>query len=194
MAEVEPELILASTSPARRALLDALGLPYRAVAPDYEEHLDPAFEPSALVRKLALGKAKAVAARFPNALVIGADQVAVVEGRVWGKPADESAARAQLQRLNGRTHGLITAVALVGPGLEQVETEMVKLTMFELSVPELEGYLATREWEGCAGSYRIEGRGLALFRDVRGDLNTIRGLPMTRLVRMLREAGVRFFA
>jgi septum formation protein len=189
----ELELLLASTSASRRALLDALGLPYRAVAPDYEERLDAAPEPGKLVRTLALGKARAVARRFPQARVIGADQVMVFEGRVWGKPVDEAAARDQLQRLNGCTHELHTGVALLAPGLERVEHEVVRLTAFHLAPHEIEGYLATREWEGCAGSYRIEGRGLGLFARVEGDLNTVRGLPMTRLVGMLREAGVRFF-
>jgi septum formation protein len=146
------------------------------------------------VRTLALGKARAVARRFPEALVIGADQVAAFNGQVWSKPADEAGAREQLTQLSGHTHELVTGVALVGPGLERLEHERVALTMFPLSDAEIAGYLATREWEGCAGSYRIESRGLALFSRVEGDLNTVRGLPMTLLVRMLREAGVLFFA
>ena len=190
---VESELLLASTSSARRALLDALGLPYRAVAPDYVERLDAAVDPAELVRTLALGKARAVAAQYPNARVIGADQVMVFEGKVWGKPADESAARAQLRRLSGHTHRLLTGVAVLSSGVERVEHDEARLTAFDLDQEEIEAYLATHEWEGCAGSYRIEGRGLGLFSEVAGDLNTIRGLPMTRLVRMLRDAGVRFF-
>jgi septum formation protein len=188
-----PELILASTSPARRAIFDALGLRYRAVAPEFEERHDPALSPVELVQTLALGKARAVAARHPGALVVGADQVAAFDGQVWGKPADEAAARAQLQRLRGRTHELVTGVALVGPGLEKVEHEVAHLTVFRLTDAEVDAYLRTGEWQGCAGSYRVEGRGLAIFSEIRGDLNTVRGLPMTRLVRMLRDAGVRFF-
>ena len=146
------------------------------------------------MRTLALGKARAVARRFPQALIVGADQVAAFAGQVWSKPGDEAGAREQLTTLSGHTHHLVTGVALVGPGLERVEDESVALTMFSLSDAEIGGYLATREWEGCAGSYRIEARGLALFPRIEGDLNTVRGLPMTLLVRMLRDAGVRFFA
>jgi len=189
----QPQLILASTSSARRALLDALGLPYRAEAPDYAEHHAPELSPSELVRTLALGKARAVAALHPEAVVVGADQVVAVAGQVWSKPAGEAEARGQLRTLAGRSHELVTGVAVLGPGWERVEHEVAHLTMYPLEEAELEGYLATGEWQGCAGSYRVEGRGLALFSEIRGDQTNIRGLPMTRLVRMLREAGVRFF-
>lgn len=186
------ELILASTSAARVALMDALGLPYRAVKPDFEEHAN-ATDPLVLARELALGKARAVAKRFPDALVLGADQVCAFEGEIWGKPHDANDAARQLARLAGRTHQLVTGVALCGPGLERVEHEVAELSMFALGREEQDAYVATREWEGCAGGYRVEARGLALFAEIRGDLNNVRGLPMTRVVRMLREAGVRFF-
>jgi septum formation protein len=189
-----PELILASTSPARRALMDALGLAYRAERPDFEERLDAAQDPAELAKALALGKARAVAAKFPDALVLGADQVCVFEGEIWGKPADLADARQKLSRLAGKTHALICGLALVGPGLERVEHERAELTMYPLSPDEIEGYLATREWEGCAGGYRVEERGIALFREIRGDLTGVRGLPMLRVVGMLRDAGVRFFS
>jgi len=188
-----PELILASTSPARRALMDALGVPYRAVRPEFEEEMEGARDPVALARSLALGKARAVAAKFPDALVLGADQVCAFEDEIWGKPKDLADARDKLRRLSGRTHALVCGLALVGPGFEQVVDERSELTMYALSPEELEGYLATREWEGCAGGYRVEERGLALFREIRGDLTAVRGLPMLAVVRMLREAGVRFF-
>ena len=188
------ELILASTSPARRALMDALGLPYRAVAPNFEEHLEGARDPVALARELALGKARAVSREHPQALVIGADQVCAFEGELWGKPRDEADARHKLERLSGKTHELVTGVALVGPGLERQAHDVVKLSMYALTPNEISGYLATREWEGCAGGYRVEERGQALFREISGDLTSVRGLPMLLLVRMLREAGVRFFA
>lgn len=188
------ELILASTSPARRALMDALGLPYRALAPDFEEKMAGARDPVALARELALGKAQAVAAKHPQALVIGADQVCAFEGEIWGKPKDEADARAKLERLSGHTHELVTGVALVGPGVRVQAHDVVKLTMYALTARELSGYLATREWEGCAGGYRVEERGMALFREIAGDLTSVRGLPMLLVIRLLRDAGVRFFA
>lgn len=189
-----PELILASTSPARRALMDALGLPYRAERPDFVEQTLGETDPVALARRLALGKAQAVAACNPAAWIIGADQVCAFDGKLWGKPEGRDDARRKLQRLAGRSHTLVTAVALVHAGQARVEHESATLTMFPLDAAELDGYLATGEWEGCAGGYQIEHRGLALFERIEGDLHTIRGLPMTLLVRMLREAGVRFFA
>jgi septum formation protein len=184
-------LILASTSSGRRALMDALGVAYRALKPDFIETSEGETDPVALSRRLALGKAQAVARQFPDARIIGSDQVCAFEGELWGKPLDLADARRKLQRLSGQTHTLVTAVALVGRGATRVEHEQARLTMFPLSPEEIDGYLATGEWEGCAGGYQIEHRGLALFQRIDGDLNTIRGLPMTLLVGMLREAGVR---
>jgi len=172
--------------------MDALGLPYRAIKPDFEEHFESK-DPIALARELALGKAKAVAKLHPDALIIGSDQVCAFEGEIWGKPRDLDDAREKLQRLSGKTHQLITAVAVLGPKLERVEHDLVSLTVYALTPDEIEGYLSTREWEGCAGGYRVEERGMALFSKIAGDLTSVRGLPMTLVVRMLRDAGVRFF-
>jgi len=188
-----PELLLASTSPARRALMDSLGVPYRAVAPDFAEDHEASKDPVELCRTLALGKARAVAAQHPDALVLGADQVCAFDGACWGKPRDAEEARAQLRRLSGHTHRLVTGVALIGPGVERQAHDAVALTMYPLTPAELEGYLATGEWEGCAGSYRVEARGRALFSAIDGDLTSVQGLPMLLLVRLLREAGVSFF-
>jgi septum formation protein len=188
-----PELILASTSPARRALMDALGLPYRALAPDYAEDPSLSRDPVELARALARGKAAAVSRLYPGAWVLGADQVCAFEGEIWGKPRDAADAREKLERLSGKTHRLITGVALLGPNLDRVEHDVVELEMYPLTRAEVTGYLATREWEGCAGGYRVEERGQALFARIAGDLTSVRGLPMLRVVRLLREAGMAFF-
>ena len=182
-------LLLASTSPARRALLDALGVPYTAEAPGVDEDLPGGTAADAAVRMLALRKARAVASRHPDALVLGADQLAEVDGRVLGKPASREAARAQLGSLLGRSHRLLTAVALVGGGEEQLELDVVTLRFHPLSADELERYLDTGEWEGCAGGYRIEGRGQALVAALEGDRTSVQGLPMLPVVRMLRTRG-----
>src|SRR5207248_2721054 len=105
----------------------------------------------------------------------------------------EADARRQLTQLSGKSHQLVTGVALLGPGVRRVEHDAVTLTLYALSRDEISGYLATREWEGCAGGYRVEARGQALFSRIEGDLTSVRGLPMLLVVRMLREAGVRFF-
>ena len=143
----------------------------------------------AAVRMLALRKARAVAARHPEALVLGADQLAEVDGRALGKPGSREEARAQLGSLLGRSHRLLTAVALVGGGEEQLELDVVTLRFHPVSADELERYLDTGEWQGCAGGYRIEGRGQALVDTLEGDRTSVQGLPMLPLVRMLRARG-----
>src|SRR5512138_68151 len=179
-------LLLASTSPARRALLGALGIPYTAESPGVAEDLPEGTPTDAAVRMLALRKARAVATRHPDALVLGADQLAEVDGRLLGKPESREAARLQLGSLLGRSHRLVTAVALVGGGDEQLELDVVTLRLHPVSPEELERYLDTGEWEGCAGGYRIEGRGQALVAALEGDRTSVQGLPMLPVVRMLR--------
>jgi len=182
-------LVLASTSSARRALLDALGISYVAEAPGVDEDVPAGTPVEAAVRMLALRKARAVAARHPDALVLGADQLGEVDGRVLGKPGSREEARVQLGSLLGRSHRLLTAVALVGGGEEQLELDVVTLRFHPLSADELERYLDTGEWQGCAGAYRIEGRGQALVDALEGDRTSVQGLPMLPVVRMLRARG-----
>ena len=187
------ELVLASTSPARKQLLTPLGLTFRAEAPGVDESVEDGTPVAKAVAILAERKAQAAWRRSPQALVIGSDQLVDLDGRALGKPANPSQARAQLKSLSGRGHEIHTAVCVVGPGYLCTEAEVARLTLFELSDAELDGYVATGEWQGCAGAYRVEGRGQALFKDIQGDLTGIQGLPMTLLVRLLREAGVSFF-
>ncbi|HUM10617.1 MAG TPA: Maf family protein [Myxococcaceae bacterium] len=182
-------LLLASTSPARRALLDALGVPYSAEAPGVDEDVPRGTQPEDAVRMLALRKARAVAARHAEALVLGADQLAEVDGQVLGKPESRQTARAQLGSLLGRSHRLLTAVALVGGGDEQLALDVVTLRFHPVPPEELERYLDTWEWKGCAGGYRIEGRGQALVAALEGDRTSVQGLPMLPVVRMLRDRG-----
>jgi MAF protein len=182
-------LLLASTSPARRALLDGLGLSYTAEDPGVEEDLPADTPVEAAVRMLALRKARTVAARHPGAVVLGADQLAEVDGQALGKPGSRQAARTQLTSLLGRSHRLLTAVALVGGGDEQLELDVVTLRFHPVSPEELERYLDSGEWRGCAGGYRIEGRGQALVDALDGDRTSVQGLPMLPVVRMLRARG-----
>lgn len=187
------ELILASTSSARRELLTTLGIPFRAEAPNVDEVYASGTKPKDAAVRLAERKARAVALRFPTALVIGSDQLVDLDGEALGKPETVDAARAQLSRMLGRKHQLATGLCVMGPGFFASELEVAELELFQLSPTELDAYLATNEWQGCAGSYRIEGRGQGLFKDVRGDRTGIQGLPMARVVRLLHEAGVQFF-
>ena len=187
------ELVLASTSAARRALLDGLGLPYRAEAPGVDEDVSPTLSAREAVLQLAERKARAVHARRPQAWVLGADQLVEVDGEVLSKPATREAARVQLGKLLGRTHAICTGVCLLGPGHAAQGLEVALLDFYPVGAEELERYLDTGEWEGCAGSYRVEGRGQALLRRLEGDRSNVQGLPMLTVVRMLREAGFRFF-
>ncbi|QDE89042.1 septum formation protein Maf [Myxococcus xanthus] len=188
------ELILASTSSARRALMDGLRLSYRAEAPGVDEVVSPHLSVTEAVRELASRKARAVHQRNPEAWVLGADQLVEVAGEVLSKPVDRNAAREQLRKLVGHTHAIHTGVCLVGPGgkvLDAVET--ARLTFYPVKEEELERYLDLNEWEGCCGSYRVEDAGQALLERLDGDRANVQGLPMVTVVRLLREAGFRFF-
>lgn len=187
-------LILASTSSARRALMEGLGIPYRAESPGVDEDVSPTLSARQAVQELARRKTRAVHARHPEAWVLGADQLVEVEGEVLAKPADRDAARRQLGKLLGHTHDICTGVCLVGPGGHIAEAlEVSRLTFYPVAPEELEKYLDLGEWQGCAGSYRIEGAGQALLARLEGDRTNVQGLPMLTVVRMLREAGFSFF-
>jgi septum formation protein len=187
-------LLLASTSPSRQRLLAALGLPFQTVPPGVDESFVVGMPVELAVRTWAERKARAVAALHPEALVLGADQLGELDGLVLGKPATREAARAQLRALSGRRHRLLTAVCLLESGREETLVDEARLTLFPLSDAELEAYLDTGEWRGCAGSYRVEGRGQALFERIEGDRTSIEGLPMQVVVRLLRGRGVSLLA
>ncbi len=188
------ELILASTSSARRALMDGLGLPYRAEAPGVDEVVSPHLSAEEAVRELASRKARAVHQRHPEAWVLGADQLVEVAGEILSKPEDRNAARVQLGKLLGHTHAIHTGVCLVGPGGQVHEAvETARLGFYALSAEELERYLDLEEWVGCCGSYRVESAGQALLERLEGDRSNVQGLPMVTVVRLLRRAGFRFF-
>lgn len=187
-------LILASSSPYRRELLARLGLPFQAVAPDIDETPQPREAAAALVERLALAKARAVAARHPDALVIGSDQAAVYDNRIVGKPRDHATAVQQLRAASGRTVTLYTGLALVNAASGRVQSDVVpyRITFRRLTDEQIESYLQREQPYGCAGSVRAEGLGIALLERFEGDdPNALIGLPLIRLVRMLEDDGVR---
>jgi len=190
---VYDQLILASTSSARRALMNGLGLPYVVEAPGVDEVVPPGTPPQHAVALLAERKARAVFSKKPRGLIIGSDQLGSINGKALGKAANAAEAREQLASLRGKTHELFTGVCVIANGFVVTEVDVARLTVWPLTDAELDGYVATGEWEGCAGSYRIEGRGQALFSRIDGDRTAIQGLPMQRVTRILREAGVEFF-
>jgi len=182
-----PPLLLASTSPQRRAILEQLGIPFEVVAPDYEEHDPPEADAEQLVRDHALGKARSVAAQAGDRPVLGVDTTVVLAGRIYAKPADVGEAERMLAELSGKTHAVVSGLALVTPGWEIVDAEHTRVTFRTLTPRDLASYVATREWEGRAGGYAIQGRGGALVERVEGDYLNVVGLPASLLVRLLAE-------
>lgn len=193
MAEAPPPLVLASTSPYRRELLARLGLPFGTDAPEVDETPLPGEAPEALVRRLSEAKARVVAARHPGAVVIGSDQVAVLDGEVIGKPGSFERARAQLRRASGRTVDFLTGLAVLDTRDGRLRLEVVpfRVVFRPLSGARIEAYLRRDEPYDCAGSFRSERLGVALFERMEGeDPTALMGLPLIRLVRMLEAVGL----
>ncbi|ACY48395.1 Maf family protein [Rhodothermus marinus] len=183
-------LILASRSPRRRKLLAQLGLHFEVHPSDLDENATNHRLPEQLVEQLALEKARTVAARFPEALTLGADTIVVLDGDVLNKPADEAEARAMLRRLSGRTHTVYTGVALVHPASQRevVDYEATQVTFAPLTDAEIDAYVATGSPLDKAGAYGIQDDyGAVFIRRIEGDYYNVVGLPLHRLYRMLRN-------
>jgi len=188
-----PRLILGSTSPYRRELLARLRLAFEVDAPRVDEAARPGEAPAALAARLALEKAQEVAGRHPGAVVIGADQVADLDGQAIGKPGDHARAVAQLQAMRGRRVVFHTAVAVarVDTGLAQVLVAPVIVRFRPLSDAEIEHYLHTEQPYDCAGSAKCETLGIALLESIESDDPTaLVGLPLIRTCALLRLAGI----
>ena len=180
-----PPLLLASTSPQRRAILKQLQIPFDAVAPKYEEHDPPEADATKLVCDHALGKARSVASEAGDRLVLGVDTTVVLEGRIYAKPADAGGAERMLEELSGRTHAVVSGVCLITPGWEVVEAAATLVTFRTLTPRDLGLYVASGEWEGRAGGYAIQGVGATLVERIEGDYLNVVGLPASVLVRLL---------
>ena len=190
--KVPPPLILASASPYRLGQLRQLGLAAEAVPSDVDEAEWKAkrWPARTLALELAIAKAAAVAKRFPDAVVIGGDQIASLEGEPFDKPITLDTARTQLRRLSGKTHELLTAAAFIVRGEVQTFIEPVKMTMRSLSDQEIEDYLAADQPLDCAGCYRWELKGPTLFERVEtNDPTAILGLPLLWIAKTLRSLG-----
>lgn len=190
-------VVLGSTSPYRRELLQRLRLPFEVEAPHVDETPGPGERPEALARRLALAKARAVAATHPQAVVIGSDQVADLDGEPLGKPGNHANAVAQLQRMSGRTVVFQTALAVVcqASGFEQADLAAVRVRFRTLAADEIETYLRAERPYDCAGSAKSEGLGIALLDAIESDDPTaLVGLPLIRTARLLRAAGVPLLA
>jgi septum formation protein len=186
-------LILASTSRYRRELLERLRIPFQAFAPETDETPLPGEAPAALAERLALAKARALASRFPDAVVIGADQVADVDGAAIGKPGNHERAVEQLRAMSGRTIVFQTALAVVraATGFAQVRRVPVSVRFRSLADAEIEFYLRTEQPYDCAGSAKCETLGIALLDAIESDDPTaLIGLPLIQTSALLRAAGL----
>lgn len=192
MKETPPRIILASSSRYRSELLARLELPFKAVAPKYDElPLDLPPEKTALVR--AGKKAKSLRADFPESLIIGSDQLLSFEGRVLGKPGNTENAVSQLMLLSGKTHKLITAVAVHEARTGRMETalDVHEMTLRPLSEKSIRAYVARDRPLDCAGAYKLESLGITLFSSIKGSDDTaVVGLPLLRLTELLLLFGI----
>jgi septum formation protein len=186
-SHVVDRILLASTSPQRRVILDQLGIVFDVVAPDYVEHDPPDADAVELVREHALGKARSVAEQAGNRPVLAVDTAVSLGGRIYGKPPTAEAAERMLEELAGETHVVVSGLCLLTPGWELVEHESTRVTFRELTPRELAHHMTHGEWEGRAGGYAIQGRGAALVEKIEGDYLNVVGLPAALLVRILAE-------
>jgi septum formation protein len=181
------DVILASTSPRRKELMGALGLAFRTVDPNVDENSVFAPDPRTAAMARAEAKALSVAARERDSVVVAADTVVVLDGEVLDKAGDENEVRMMLERLSGKEHQVMTAVAVCYPGLLDALVEVAEATVEfrELSDEEIESYAATGEGVGKAGGYAVQGLGGSLVATLEGDQETVIGLPSRLLERML---------
>jgi septum formation protein len=173
-------LLLASTSPRRRQILEQLRIPFDVVAPGYDEtEEDPVAH--------AVGKARSVLAEADGRPVLGCDTEVVCGGRVYGKADGPEGAEEMLESLSGRTHEVVSGLALLTPAWEEVHREVTRVTFRELTPRDVAWYVGSEEWKGRAGAYAIQGRGAALVERIDGDFFNVVGLPAALLVRVLAD-------
>lgn len=187
-----PKVVLASASLRRRELLTLVGIEHVVLPSHLDETMTPGETPAGHALRLAVEKACAVAISHPDAVVIGADTVVVLDGKVLGKPPTLEVAREMLHALNGRTHTVITAVAVAYGGLTREVAEEVAVTFRRLNDDEIDAYVATREGMDKAGAYGIQGFGATIVERIDGDFFAVMGLPLVRLVGLLRDVGLSY--
>lgn len=189
-----PTIVLASTSKYRIELMNRLGVEFLSVAHRCDERAaEPkGATPEEIASFLAREKAESLANVHPEAIVIGSDQVVEVDGEILGKPGSQSAACAQLRRLSGRMHRIVTAVSVREPsGAHHTHVDVHRMHVRELSAAAIERYVAVDQPLDCAGSYKLEGRGIVLFSSIEGDDHTaIVGLPLIAVVTLLQKVGI----
>lgn len=187
-------LLLASSSPYRRAILDKLNLDYECASPDIDESQNENESPFNYVSRLAEAKAHALSTQYPDSLIIGSDQCAIINDRIIGKPGNFDNACEQLQSASGQSVTFLTAICLLNTATNntQICVEPFHVHFRQLTQEMIENYLNIEQPYNCAGSFKSEGMGIALFDRLEGDdPNTLIGLPLIRLIRMLESEGVK---
>ncbi len=187
------KLILASTSPYRYGLMERLGIPFTALPPDFEEQIDPILGPVELVKRLALGKAASLVSGHPDSIIIGSDQVLESRGCIIGKPGTPKRACEQLRDMSGKVNTFYTGLAVIDAanGLTLTDCVPFTVTLRTLKEAEIADYVARENPVDCAGSFKIEGLGIALMEKMEGsDYTSLMGLPLISLTAMLRRVGI----
>jgi septum formation protein len=182
-----PPILLASTSPQRRAILAQLRIPFDAVAPRYEEHDPPDADPVSLVREHARAKAKSVAGAAGGRPVLGVDTTVVLGARVYGKADGPEHAAEILDALAGQTHEVVSGLCLLAAGWEEHRHEVTRVTFRPLTARDIAAYVSSGEWRDRAGAYAIQGLGAGLVERIDGDYLNVVGLPAALLVRLLAD-------
>ena len=183
-------MILASSSPRRRELLQQIGVRFSVEVANIDESVQDAEQPAAYVARLALEKARAVALSHPQAVVLGSDTTVVCDGHILGKPENDSHAQQILAMLSGRSHQVMTAIAVVKDGQSEVRTVVTDVTFCVLSEAQIRAYIATGEPADKAGAYGIQGKGAVLVAAIHGSYSNVVGLPLTETAALLQAFGV----
>lgn len=187
-----PRVVLASSSPRRRELLTLIGISHTVLPADIDESVVPGEDPRTHAERLACEKASVIAQQEPNAVVIAADTIVVLDGDILGKPRDDAEAGVMLRRLSGRGHVVFTAVAVARAGQVASGVEAVDVEFRDLSDDEIERYIATREPMDKAGAYGIQGFGATIVERIDGDYFAVMGLALGRMVRLMASLGVEY--
>jgi septum formation protein len=187
-----PRIVLASASPRRRELLELVGIAYTAIPADIDESIQGDESPVTHAERLARGKAAVVAAQHPDALVIAADTIVVLDGEIMGKPRTQDDARRMLSALSGATHTVVTGMTCVYNGETESAVETVSVTFRTLTDAEIREYIATGEPMDKAGAYGIQGYGATIVRRIDGDYFAVMGLSLVTLVELMQRLGIRY--
>ncbi len=186
-------IILASASPRRKELLERIGLRFEVEPSNYEEDIYPGLEPHELAQKISLEKAKAVASKHRNAIVIAADTFIVFGGQILGKPHTEKEARKMLETISGNSHSVITGFSIIDASKNKTLSKSVETKVYirKLTPAEIDAYVKSKEPLDKAGAYAIQGLGAAIVERIEGDYFNVVGLPLSALTEALKEFGIR---